>query len=302
VSAAEISGILPVEKPQGWTSFDVIGKLRGVLHIKRLGHGGTLDPMATGVLPVFVGKATKCCDILPDKRKSYKAGFKLGITTDTQDTTGKLLAECADAVSLAQIEDRLSDFTGDIMQLPPMYSAVKVNGKKLYQLAREGKTVEREPRPAHVERIEITAYDERSREGTLEIDCGQGTYVRTVINDLGDSLGTGAAMTSLVRTRSNGITLDECYTIERISQLCENDGLDGLNGIILPVDKAFEIYGECRLGKWETSLYRNGVKLRPDQVRIVSESEIMRVYGADGGFLGTGRFADGEFRSHKNFF
>lgn len=294
----QLSGILPVKKPQGWTSFDVIGKLRGVLRIKRLGHGGTLDPMAEGVLPVFVGKATKCCDILPDKRKSYRAGFKLGVASDTQDITGKIISERACDVSREQIELGLAEFVGDIMQLPPMYSAVKVGGKKLYQLAREGKTVERQPRAAHIERIELIGYDEKTREGSLEIDCGQGTYVRTVIADLGEKLGAGGVMTSLVRTRSNGISLGECRTIEDIAEICAEGRL---GEIILPTDKAFEIYGECRLGARETALYKNGVKLRPDQAKT-ADGETVRVYGADGEFLGIGKLSDGEFRSCKNFF
>jgi tRNA pseudouridine55 synthase len=298
----QLSGILPVKKPQGWTSFDVIGKLRGVTRIKRLGHGGTLDPMAEGVLPVFVGKATKCCDILPDKRKEYKAGFKFGLTSDTEDITGKILTECEAPVTLAQIEEILPQFVGDIMQLPPMYSAVKVGGKKLYQLAREGKTAERTPRKARVYGIKITAYDEAAREGSFDIDCGQGTYVRTVIADMGVKLGAGGVMTSLVRTRSNGITLDKCLTIDEIAEICAEGRLEE---ILMPVDKAFEIYPEATLHKWETSLYKNGVKLRPEQVCCADksdESAIYRVYGFDGSFLGTGHFVGGEFRSHKNFF
>lgn len=294
------SGILPVIKPEGWTSFDVIAKLRGILRIKRLGHGGTLDPMATGVLPVFVGKATKCCDIMPDKRKGYKAGFKLGISTDTQDITGSILRERAGEVSREEIEARLRDLTGSIMQLPPMYSAVKVGGKRLYELAREGKTAERTERAAEVFSIALTDYDETAREGTLEIDCGAGTYVRTLINDLGEALGTGGVMTSLVRTRSNGFTLEECLTIAEIERICSEGGL---KDILIPTDRAFAAYPECRLGARASELYKNGVKLRPEQAGFSSADEkLYRVYGADGEFLGTGRFVNGEFRSHKNFF
>lgn len=296
--AREPIGILPINKPEGWTSFDVVGKLRGVLHIKRLGHGGTLDPMAVGVLPVLVGKATKAFGILPDKSKSYTAGFRLGIATDTQDITGSLISECGRAVSLEQIERLLPSLTGDIMQIPPMYSAVKSGGKKLYELAREGKTVEREPRQAHVVRLEVTSYDPGRREGTLEIDCGQGTYIRTIIHDIGERLGVGGVMTSLVRTRSNGITLDECLTIERVAELC----VGGIpEGLLLPIDKAFSLYGECRLGQRETALYKNGVRLRPEQVSISGSGELYRVYGFDGGFLGLGCFYKNGFGSKTNF-
>lgn len=292
-------GILPINKPEGWTSFDVVGKLRGVLHIKRIGHGGTLDPMATGVLPVLVGKATKAFGIMPDGSKSYRAGFKLGISTDTQDITGKALSESGEAVSLEQIQRCLPELTGDIMQIPPMYSAVKQGGRKLYELAREGRTVEREPRPVHIGRLELTSYDPTTREGTLEIDCGRGTYVRTVIDDLGSMLGVGGTMTSLVRTRSDGITIDSCYTIDRIAELCADGVPDGL---LLPVDKVFAVYGECRLGERETRLYKNGVRLRPDQLSAGNESETYRVYGFDGAFLGLGGFYKNGFGSKTNFY
>lgn len=293
------NGIIGVSKPEGWTSFDVIAKLRGILHIKRLGHAGTLDPLATGVLPVFVGKATKACDILPDKRKKYKAGFKLGLTTDTEDITGTKLSESEKAVDIDQIEQIIPEFVGDIMQLPPMYSAVKVDGKKLYELARKGKVVERKPRPVHIERIKITSYDFSAREGEMEIECGQGTYVRTVISDIGQKLGAGGIMTSLVRTYSGGIDISQCHTLEEIADICKNGRLAD---IIIPCDKAFEIYKPIKLNEKITRLYKNGVKLRPEQVGLDSSAdEIYRVYGFDGEFIGTGHLIDGEFRCHKNF-
>lgn len=295
----EPMGILPINKPEGWTSFDVVGKLRGILHIKRLGHGGTLDPMATGVLPVLVGKATKAFGIMPDKSKSYTAGFRFGIVTDTQDITGRLLSESETNISLEQIERLLPSLTGDIMQTPPMYSAVKIGGKKLYELAREGKTVEREPRQANIGRLEVTAYDSATREGTLEIDCGQGTYIRTIIHDLGEMLGAGGVMTSLTRTRSNGITLERCYSIDKVAELCSGGIPDEL---LLPIDKAFSMYGECRLGQRETALYKNGVRLRPDQLSLSGGSELYRVYCFDGGFLGLGCFYKNGFGSKTNFF
>ncbi|MGN0593757.1 MAG: tRNA pseudouridine(55) synthase TruB [Hominimerdicola sp.] len=293
------NGIIGVSKPEGWTSFDVIAKLRGILHIKRLGHAGTLDPLATGVLPVFVGKATKACDILPDKRKKYKAGFKFGLTTDTEDISGKKLTESEKTVTLQDIEQIIPEFIGDIMQLPPMYSAVKVDGKKLYELARQGKVIERKARPAHIDSIVITSYDPLTREGEMEIDCGQGTYVRTVISDIGEKLGAGGIMTTLVRTYSGGIDISECHTLEEIIKICENGRL---SDIIIPCDKAFEIYKAVRLGERITKLYKNGVKLRPEQVGLDNPTnEIYRVYSFDGEFIGTGHFIDGEFRCHKNF-
>ena len=293
----ELIGILPVMKPKDWTSFDVVAKLRGLLHTKRIGHGGTLDPMATGVLPVFVGKAAKCCDILPDKRKSYVAGFRLGERTDTLDTTGNILSRSDKPVLEADIKALLPEFTGNIMQLPPMFSAVKINGKKLCDLAREGKDIERKPRPVHIESIELAAYDETAREGVLRIDCGQGTYVRTVIDDIGGRLGTGGVMTSL--TRTYGFSLAECYTLERIA---EASAAGKTAELLLPADSAFRIYPDTRLGERETALYRNGVRLRPDQVTLPRETGIYRVYGSNGSFLGLGGMKDGEFVSIKNFY
>ena len=283
-SKNNICGILPVKKPEGWTSFDVIAKLRGVLRRKRLGHSGTLDPMATGVLPVFVGRATKACDIIPDRRKVYTAGFQLGVSTDTR----------------ADLECAKSSFVGDIMQVPPMYSAIKVNGKKLYELARAGKEIEREPRAVHIDSIDIIEYDEASRRGVMKVDCEKGTYIRSVISDIGEKLGCGGMMTSLERSYSGGVDIKDCYTIEEIAEICEQDKLPQM---LIPLDRAFESYEKTTLGQWETKLYRNGVKLRPEQTGIkdLSEYKLYRVYGSDNSFLGIGAFHEGSFRSFKNF-
>lgn len=280
-----MNGVICVNKPTGFTSFDVIAKLRGILRIKRLGHGGTLDPMATGVLPVFVGSATKACDIMPDNTKSYRAGFRLGEISDTQDVTGKTLAFSDKAVSCVEIEAILPEFTGNIMQLPPMYSAVQVNGQRLYDLARKGVEVERTPREIEVNGITLLEYDEEKREGTLEIACGKGTYIRTIINDIGEKLGCGGVMTSLVRTSSGGFTLDDCYTLEEIQQARDEERLEGL---ILPIEKVFETLPMLRLNEAQTRMYRCGVKLDLTRIRGIREnSEIYGVYGYDGGFIGT---------------
>lgn len=292
------NGIIGVNKPEGWTSFDVIAKLRGILRIKRLGHAGTLDPMATGVLPVFVGKATKACDIIPDVKKVYLAGFKFGVSTDTEDMTGKVLSSSDKAVSSSDIEDCIEKFTGDIMQVPPMYSAVKVGGKKLYELARAGKVVDRQPRKIHIDIITVSEYNEETREGKIIIDCEKGTYVRTVISDMGNALGCGGIMTSLVRTYSGGIDISKCYTLDEINDICQQDRL---SEILIPCDKPFEIYPSVKLTERITKLYKNGVKLRPQQVGFDNaEDGIFRVYGFDNEFIGTGYFKDNEFRCHKN--
>ena len=299
-STAEICGILPVAKPAGWTSFDVIAKLRGVLKIKRLGHSGTLDPMATGVLPVFVGRATKACDIIPDRRKVYTAGFEFGKETDTLDSTGTLLKTSDKAVSFDDIMSAKGHFIGDIMQVPPMYSAIKVGGKKLYELARAGKEIEREPRPVHIDSIDILEYDENMRRGIMKVDCQKGTYIRSVIADIGEKLGCGGIMTSLERSYSGGVDIADCFTLEQIIENCAKGSLEAM---IMPVDKAFECYEKTTLGEWETKLYKNGVKLRPEQSGIAEPKEdgLYRVYGSSGDFLGIGWFKEGCFKSFKNF-
>ena len=280
-----MNGILCVNKPQDFTSFDVVAKLRGSLGMKRLGHGGTLDPMATGVLPVFVGTATKACDIMPDNTKSYRAGFRLGQTSDTQDVTGKIVQVSDRNVGASELADIIPQFTGKIMQLPPMYSAVQVNGKRLYDLARQGIEVERTPREIFVENLVLEEYDENLREGILSIDCSKGTYIRTIISDIGEKLGCGAIMTSLVRTASGGFTLENCFTFEEIRIAC---GEDRLGDLILPMEKVFESLPKLRLGEAQTRMYRNGVKLDLARIHnIKRDCETYAVYGCDGGFIGT---------------
>jgi tRNA pseudouridine55 synthase len=280
-----MNGILCVNKPAGFTSFDVVAKLRGILRERRLGHGGTLDPMATGVLPVFVGTATRACDIMPDNTKSYRAGFRLGETTDTQDVTGTVLSRSGKPVGEDGLRAVIPGFTGDIMQLPPMYSAVQVNGQRLYDLTRKGVEVEREPRPVTVYEIDLISYDEISREGIMDITCGKGTYIRTIISDIGERLGCGGVMTSLVRTSSGGFTLADCFTFEQIQQARDEGRLEEL---ILPVDRVFEALPAIRLGEAQTRMYRSGVKLDISRVRDVRpDADTYRVYGNDGAFIGT---------------
>lgn len=286
-----MNGIICVNKPQDFTSFDVIAKLRGIMKIRRLGHGGTLDPMATGVLPVFVGTATKACDIMPDNTKSYCAGFRLGQTADTQDITGEVLTSSDMAVSREMLENIIPDFVGDILQLPPMYSAVQVNGQRLYDLARQGIEVERTPRQIYVDNLKLVEYDEITREGILEIFCGKGTYIRTIINDIGEKLGCGGIMTSLVRTSSGGFTLKECHTMEAIQQAVDENRLEEL---ILPIERVFESLPKLHLNEVQTRMYKNGVKLDLTRVHhIKSDVELYSVYGSDFGFIGTA-FADHE--------
>lgn len=294
-------GILCVNKPEDFTSFDVIAKLRGILKIKRLGHGGTLDPMATGVLPVFVGTATKACDIMPDTDKSYTAYFRLGVTTDTQDITGTALTESDKPVSREELEAVLPEFVGRIKQLPPMYSAVQVGGRRLYDLARQGIEVEREPREIDVYSLRLSSYDAEKREGCVEISCGKGTYIRTIIHDIGGKLGCGGIMTKLVRTSSGGFSYGECHTLEEIQRAADESRLESL---IIPIERVFESLPALRLNPVQTRMYSNGVKLDIGRVRgIKPDTDRYSVYGSDGGFIGTAVIdrEAGELRVEKNF-
>ena len=290
-----ISGVIPIDKPEGFTSFDVIAKCRGILKERHLGHSGTLDPMATGVLPVFIGRATKAIDLLPDHEKRYIAGFKLGYSTDTQDVTGETLKTSDVRVTRGDIEQAIPKFVGKIMQIPPMYSAVKVDGKRLYDFARAGKTVEREAREIEIFSLELTDFDEETQTGGLKIFCSKGTYIRTLINDLGEALGTLGVMTSLRRTYSQGFEISGCVSIEALEEAVKAGRADEL---IIPVERCFECYPEIRLDEKLERLYRNGVKLECGRVGCCEDGRY-RVYGKE--FLGLGVAQNGIFKILKNF-
>lgn len=287
------SGVLLVNKPADFTSFDVIAKLRGILHERRLGHTGTLDPMATGVLPVLVGTATKASDILPENEKSYTAGFVLGRATDTLDITGTVTETSSKRASREDVEAALEGFRGTISQLPPMYSAVSVNGRRLYDLARQGIEVERSPRTVEIYSITLDDFDEESGEGTLSISCSKGTYIRSIVDDLGRALGTFAVMTSLVRTSSQGFKLADCMTIDEI-QACAD-----IEAKIIPADSLFECYPALVLSDKQAAMYKNGVRLDPKRVQGAQRTGIYRVYGGE--FLGLCRVENAEMVIYKNF-
>lgn len=280
---ANQNGILCINKPQDFTSFDVVKKLRGMTKIKKMGHAGTLDPMATGVLPIFFGTATKACDILPNQDKRYTASFQLGVTTNTQDIWGEILSRQECCVPKNHILALLPRFRGDIQQIPPMFSAVQINGQRLYDLARKGIEVERQPRPVHISRLELLSFDEGSQTGTLDIGCSKGTYIRTLIHDLGEMLGTGAVMTALTRTEAAGFTLDDCLTFEEVATLLETGRL---SEHLLPVDKVFASYPAIRLNAVQSDKFLNGVRLDLNRVIHPKEAETCRVYDAENRFLG----------------
>lgn len=281
-----MNGILCMNKPQDFTSFDVIGKLRGILHMKRLGHTGTLDPMATGVLPILVGTATKACDILPNQDKTYQATVVFGKATDTLDIWGKPLQDYPEQhVTEAALRAILPEFLGDITQLPPMYSAVSVNGKRLYELARKGETVERPTRTVHIDAITLDAFDETQQTATLTVSCGKGTYIRTLLSDIGQRLGGDAVMTALTRTSACGYPLQECLTFEQVAAAMADGTLEEH---LLPTDSLFSSYPKLRLNAAQERMFCNGVKLDLNRLRnLQPDQDIYTVYGATGTFLGT---------------
>lgn len=253
-----MSGILPVKKPAGFTSFDVIGKLRGVTKTRKIGHSGTLDPMATGVLPLFFGNATKCCDLLPNEDKRYVADIKFGIVTDTQDTTGRVLKETESHVTKNEFSEVISGFIGKQLQLPPMYSAVKVGGRPLYDLAREGKVVERAQKEIEVYDIKLLEFDEHAQTARIEVFCGKGTFIRTLINDMGEKLGCGASMSALERTMAAGFELSECFTIFEIEEMMKTGTFEEH---LMPIERLYKDLPRLVINDFDKRLYRSGVPL-----------------------------------------
>ena len=261
-----MDGIICVYKPAGFTSFDVIAIMRRLLNTKKIGHSGTLDPMAEGVLVIFVGAATKAVDYCPDTDKEYRCAFKFGLTTDTQDITGEVLTEASNCfVPRPRVEKAIKRFIGEIEQIPPMYSAVKVGGQKLYKLARKGVYIEREPRKITVHSIEIDEYGHN--EGILKVSCSKGTYIRTLIHDLGQELGFGAVMTALQRSMSNGFTLEDCYSLDTLKHVYDRNP-SHMRELLKPIDALFKHYPKAVLDKEQTRLYSHGVVLNADLVKF----------------------------------
>lgn len=262
-------GVIPVFKEKGYTSFDVVAKLRGILGIKKIGHTGTLDPMATGVLPVCVGKATKLVEHLTGSSKEYCAVMQLGLTTDTLDITGSITSKREVDCDEAEVERAVYSFEGSYMQLPPMYSAIKINGKRLYELAREGRTAERRPRLCHIHYIELTGIN--MPYASIRVGCSKGTYIRSLIDDIGSWLGCGAVMTELIRTRTSGFGIEDCYSLEEIEEEVRTvGGRTALNetvpGFLKGIAEVFSEAPALCLNAAGERLVKNGVRLRSTEL------------------------------------
>lgn len=283
-------GILVIDKAADWTSMDVCAKLRGIFHERRVGHAGTLDPMATGVLPVFLGRATRAVEFAAEGEKEYFAGLRLGMVTDTQDTTGAVLKTAPVHASRAEVEACLNRFRGDILQVPPMYSAIKKDGKKLYELARKGQEVERAPRPVTIYALEILEQTGET-EYRLRVRCSKGTYIRTLCHEIGAALGCGGTMSSLRRSAAAGFTLAQAVTLDAVRAAAHPEEF------LLPVDSYFSALPALTVDEPTESRIRNG-----NAIPWRAEDGEYRVYGPGGAFLMLGRCAGNKLTTVKSFF
>lgn len=288
-----MDGILIIDKPKDFTSFDVVAVIRGICQTKKVGHTGTLDPMATGVLPILLGNATKAQSLLPDTGKAYEAEFSLGMRTDTLDITGTVTEKRTALASFADIENTLEKFRGEILQTPPMYSAVSVDGRRLYELARQGVEVERKKRRVFIESLELEDFDEKTQSGKLSVSCSKGTYIRTLIDDIGEALGTLAVMTNLRRTLACGYGIDEAVTLDKLKELKSAAGISAVNELIKPTETVFEPYKPVFVTAAQAKRFKNGDSLSLSRTALAkknnADGEIYRVYERDGGFLGLGK-------------
>lgn len=284
-----MNGIVIVNKPQDWTSQDVTARLRRVFNTRRIGHGGTLDPMATGVLPVFVGRATRGVEFFEHAQKAYETVLRLGITTDTEDITGTVLTEQAVSVTAEQLEEVLEKFRGEILQTPPMYSALKVGGQKLCDLARKGKTVERQPRPVTIHALTLLGME--NGDVRLRVRCSKGTYIRTLCKDIGEALGCGGCMASLQRVQAGAYTLEESVELQTLLDT------DMPEKYLRPVDSMFGAYPAVTLtAKQETSC-RNG-----NAFSVTIAPGTYRAYSEKGEFLALSKVEYGVMSTIKSFF
>ena len=284
-----MNGIVIIDKPQGWTSQDVTARLRRVFNTRRIGHGGTLDPMATGVLPVFVGRATRGVEFFEHAEKTYETVLRLGLTTDTEDISGNVLTEQDAFVTGEELEAVLEKFRGDILQVPPMYSALKINGQKLVDMARKGKTVERQPRPITIH--ELTLLGMEAEGIRLRVRCSKGTYIRTLCKDIGEALGCGGCMAALRRVQAGEYTIDEAVPLLQLLEEAEPEKF------LRPVDTMFRNYPAVTLSEKQALRCRNG-----NSFSMKLEEGTYRAYDQNGEFLMLAKEEDGVMSTIKSFF
>lgn len=294
-----MTGIILLDKPEGITSFGAVARVRRICSEKKCGHTGTLDPMATGVLTIMLGGATRFCELLPGHDKAYVASFRLGTVTDTLDITGKILETREVTATAEQVREKLTEFVGEISQLPPMYSAVSVDGKRLYELARQGIEVERKARQVTVYSIEMLSENEESGEYTISVECSSGTYIRTLISDLGEALGCGAVMTDLRRTKANGFGIENAVTLEELSAAAENGTLEEL---IIPVDKALEEYPVIKVTAAQAKRFSNGGELDLQRLKYPRTLGYFRIYDPENRFIGLGEIGTGDSLAVKRVY
>lgn len=294
-----MNGVLVINKPMDFTSFDVVAVMRRATGQRKIGHLGTLDPNATGVLPLVLGNGTKAQDLIVNHDKSYKAEFRLGIQTDTLDIWGEILKEEETHFTSQDIKSKLSEFTGEITQIPPMFSAVQIDGKRLYDLARQGKTVERKGRKVTVYSLELTDYNQETQSGTLEISCSKGTYVRTIIDDLGKSLGSFAVMTALVRTQACGYSLEDAIPLEVAREMTD------FSDHIISVESLFMSYPYVKVTENQGRRFGNGGELDKNRTYLQKmnpeEGSIIRVRDHNNKFLGLGIIKGDSLKIYKLF-
>ena len=285
-----MTGIIVLDKPKGITSFGVVAAVKRITGEKKCGHTGTLDPMATGVMPVLLGGATRFCELLPSHDKAYRAKILLGTVTDTLDITGTVLKTSEVNVKQEQFKNALARFTGEIEQLPPMYSAVSVDGKRLYELARKGIEVERKARRVSVYSADLISADEEKGEYEIAVACSAGTYIRTLAADIGEVLGCGAVLTQLRRTAANGFTAEDAVTPELLSLLSD------FSGVLISVDKALAAYSAVTVTAAQAVRFKNGGELDRGRISCECEGGLIRVYSPQNEFLGLGEITDTQLK------
>ena len=288
-----MNGIIIIDKPQEWTSNDVVSRLRRVFNTRRIGHGGTLDPMATGVLPVFVGRATRGVEFFEHAEKVYEATLRFGLTTDTEDITGKTITACEVHLTEEDLLNVLPRFRGDILQVPPMYSAIKVNGQKLYDLARKGREVERQARPITIHELELLEFT--GNEARLRVRCSKGTYIRTLCKDIGEALGCGGCMAALRRVEAGEYTLEGSVPLRKLLDISEAG--EDVEHLLRPVDTMFASHEKLSLNEKQARLVKNGNAVSAD-----CADGTYRVYAPDGEFLALCRAEGGKVSTIKSFF